>query len=50
LTARLTDLAAKQQTAVVIRADADAAYKHVVEVRDACKTAGMQRVRLAASK
>ena len=50
LTARLTELAAKQPTAVVVRADARAPYKQVVAVMDACKTAGVQQVSLATTK
>jgi biopolymer transport protein ExbD len=50
LTGRLTELAAKRQTAVLVRADARAPYTQVVAVMDACKAAGMQQVSLAATK
>jgi len=50
LASKLTELAAKCLTTVVVRADAGVPYRQVAAVMDACKTAGLQQVSLVATK
>ncbi len=49
-TAKITQLAAKQQTAVVVRADAGAPFNQVAVVMDACEIAGVKQVSLATTR